>query len=48
MVLKGYAWAFTKYAMTYIAEQQWAGSDKVGVHQHGCQPAWEYRAERRP
>lgn len=47
MVLRGYAWAFVKYSVLYVAEQQWAQMDKVGVHKHGCQPAWEYRAEHR-
>jgi endonuclease YncB( thermonuclease family) len=43
MVLSGNAWAFTRYSNTYVAEEQQARQEKLGVHVHGCRPAWEWR-----
>jgi endonuclease YncB( thermonuclease family) len=43
MVLSGNAWAFTRYSNTYVAEEQLARQEKLGVHAHGCRPAWEWR-----
>jgi endonuclease YncB( thermonuclease family) len=43
MVREGYAWAFTKYRRTFVAEEQLARQEKLGVHAHGCRPAWEWR-----
>jgi endonuclease YncB( thermonuclease family) len=47
MVLHGYAWAFTRYSQDYVAEQQQANARRLGIHAHACQPAWQWRAEKR-
>ena len=31
----------------YVAQQEEAKADRLGVHQHGCLPAWEWRAQQR-
>ena len=41
--LCGHAWAFTKYSSTCVAEEQQARQENLGVHAHGCRPAWEWR-----
>jgi endonuclease YncB( thermonuclease family) len=43
MVREGYAWAFVKYSKAFVAEEQQAKQEKLGVHAHGCRPAWEWR-----
>jgi endonuclease YncB( thermonuclease family) len=43
MVREGYAWAFVRYSNTFVAEEQLARQEKLGVHAHGCRPAWEWR-----
>lgn len=47
MVGTGMAWAFRRYSSDYLAEETEAKTAGLGVHTHGCQPAWEWRAERR-
>ena len=47
MVRLGYAWAFVRYSRDYVAEEAEARSENLGVHGHACQPAWQWRAERR-
>ena len=32
----------------YVGQEARANTDRLGVHAHGCQPAWEWRAEQRP
>lgn len=46
MVRDGYAWAFTQYSVEYVAEQERAIKDRLGVHKHACVPAWQWRAAR--
>lgn len=45
MVAAGMAWA--KYGPDYVAQEQRARSLRLGVHLHGCTPAWEWRAQQR-
>jgi endonuclease YncB( thermonuclease family) len=47
MVRLGYAWAFVRYSRDYVAEEAEARAERLGVHAHPCQPAWQWRAERR-
>jgi endonuclease YncB( thermonuclease family) len=47
MVQLGMAWAFVRYSSDYIELEQRARVEGLGVHAHGCQPAWKWRAERR-
>lgn len=47
MVKAGMAWAFTRYSADYVGQEAEARASRVGVHAHGCQPAWEWRADRR-
>src|SRR5215216_2420072 len=48
MVREGLAWAFVRYSSDYVGQEAKAKADRLGVHAHGCAPAWEWRAERRP
>lgn len=47
MVRSGMAWAFVRYSSDYIEQEARAKSAGVGVHAHGCVPAWEWRAAQR-
>jgi len=47
MVREGFAWAFVRYSADYVDQERRAKADKVGVHAHGCMPAWDWRAEQR-
>ena len=47
MVREGMAWAFLRYSADYIQEEARAKADGLGVHAHGCLPAWDWRAEQR-
>lgn len=47
MVRTGMAWAFTRYSVDYVAQEAEAKAARVGVHAHGCEPPWEYRARAR-
>lgn len=44
MVELGMAWAFTRYSADYVAAEQRARSQELGIHSHNCIPAWEWRA----
>jgi endonuclease YncB( thermonuclease family) len=44
MVREGLAWAFTRYSADYVDEEARANFERLGVHAHGCIPAWEWRA----
>ena len=48
MVRLGMAWAFVRYSGDYVAAQDAASADNLGIHRHGCTPAWDWRASRRP
>lgn len=47
MVREGMAWAFLRYSDDYVGEEARAKADGLGVHSHGCVPAWEWRAQNR-
>ena len=44
MVRSGMAWAFVRYSSDYVREEDQAKAERLGVHAHGCEPAWEWRA----
>lgn len=46
MVRQGWAWAFVRYSSDYVDQEKRARADRLGVHAHGCLPAWEWRAAR--
>jgi endonuclease YncB( thermonuclease family) len=43
MVRSGMAWAFVRYSSDYVREEEQAKVDRLGVHAHGCEQAWEWR-----
>ena len=47
MVRDGYAWAFLRYSADYADQEALAKRDMLGVHRHGCLPAWDWRAAQR-
>ena len=47
LVREGLAWAFTRYSDDYLGQEAHAKTERLGVHAHGCLPAWEWRAEQR-
>lgn len=47
MVRAGHAWAFIRYSKDYVDQEQQARAERLGVHAHGCRPAWEWRLEQR-
>ena len=46
MVEDGLAWAFIKFSDIYVAQQDHAKANKLGIWSANNQPAWTYRAER--
>lgn len=46
MVEEGYAWAFTKYSEDYVAQEDKAIAQKIGIWQADTQTAWDYRASK--
>ena len=46
MVKAGLAWAFRKYSADYVAQEEKAKSDRVGIWQADTQTAEAYRAQR--
>jgi endonuclease YncB( thermonuclease family) len=46
MVRAGMAWAFDRYAPSYLAEEAEARARKLGIWRGGAEPAWSYRARR--
>jgi endonuclease YncB( thermonuclease family) len=47
MVREGLAWAFTRFSVDYVDQQEEARTANRGVHAHDCAPAWEWRAQQR-
>ena len=47
MVRSGMAWAFVRYSSDYVDQEARAKSARIGVHAHGCVPAWEWRVNNR-
>ena len=48
MVSAGMAWAFVRYSQDYVLKESEAKAAGLGIHSHGCAPAWEWRARQRP
>lgn len=44
LVREGFASAFVRHGQDCLDEEAMAKRDGVGVHRHGCAPAWEWRA----
>lgn len=47
LVREGFAWAFTRFSVDYVGQQEEARIANRGVHAHDCTPAWEWRARNR-
>ena len=47
LVRDGLAHAYTRYSAEYAPQEVKAKADRLGIHAHGCQPAWEWRAQKR-
>jgi endonuclease YncB( thermonuclease family) len=47
MVRAGMAWAFVRYSRDYVDEESIANAAHLGIFAHHCEPAWQWRAERR-
>ncbi len=47
MVREGLAWADPRYGVEYAKQEDRAKADGLGVHTHGCVPAWKWRAAPR-
>lgn len=47
MVRRGWAWAYRAYSTAYVGLEELARAEGLGVHAHGCVPAWEWRAGQR-
>jgi endonuclease YncB( thermonuclease family) len=47
MVREGLAWAFVRYSADYAGQEAKAKADQLGVHGHGCETPWEWRAQQR-
>ena len=47
MVRLGAALAFTRYSTMYVADEEAARAEGLGVHGRGCQAPWDYRAQQR-
>lgn len=47
MVRQGMAYAFTRYSADYGPHENAAKAERLGVHGSGCQPPWQYRAEKK-
>src|SRR5829696_1594334 len=47
LVREGLAWAFTRYSVDYVDQQEEARVANRGLHAHDCAPAWEWRAQQR-
>jgi endonuclease YncB( thermonuclease family) len=43
MVSSGWAWAYVHYSLDYLAQENAAASEGLGVHGHNCQRPDEYR-----
>jgi hypothetical protein len=36
-----------RYSRDYVEEEREAAAVRAGIHGHTCQPAWQWRVERR-
>lgn len=44
LVREGLAWAFVRYSRDYVQLEAMAKTDRRGIHAHGCESAWAWRA----
>jgi endonuclease YncB( thermonuclease family) len=47
LVRLGMPLAFVRYSRHYVDQERQATNERLGVHAHACQPAWEWRAQER-
>ena len=47
LVRKAIAWAFTKFSVNYVDQQEEARIASRGVHEHDCLPSCEWRGQQR-
>lgn len=47
LVSEGLAWAFVRYSSDYVRQEEQAKAARLGVHGHGCAPAWGWREQNR-
>ena len=47
MVRLGAALAFTRYSTDYLADEEAARAERLGVHGRACRAPWEFRAQQR-
>jgi endonuclease YncB( thermonuclease family) len=40
LVSEGLAWAIVRYSSDYVRQEERAKAARLGVHVHGCIPAW--------
>jgi endonuclease YncB( thermonuclease family) len=43
MVREGWAWALVDYSRDYVAQETQAKAENIGVHEHQCEPASQWR-----
>lgn len=43
---EGRARAFVRYSRDYVGQETKAKADRLGVHAHTCELAWQRRAEK--
>jgi endonuclease YncB( thermonuclease family) len=46
MVRNGMALAFVRYSRDYVGQEEAAHVQRLGMHAHGCEKPWEWRAKR--
>ena len=47
MIRAGLAWAFTRFSVDYVNQQEEARTANRGVHAHACPRGCRWRAEQR-
>lgn len=47
MVSAGMAYAFVRYSRDYVRQEEEARGKRLGVHGHGCEKPWDWRAMQR-
>jgi endonuclease YncB( thermonuclease family) len=45
MVRQGMAWAFRRYSLDYVPQENQAKAEGLGIHRYACMPAWEWRKD---
>jgi endonuclease YncB( thermonuclease family) len=47
MVREGWAWALVEYSRDYVEQEAQAKTENLGVHEHQCEPASQWRQAHR-